>query len=187
MRNSMYHLCLLILVTIITVTDFSGCGSSQTGEENRPVFISGAAGFEKVPLKITFIKGWDSINFPVSYTLVRSPEDFTAIASTVDGGSPPSGITYSNDEMLIVSRTTPAPLTEWSEAFDVDSVSENGDTLSVFFHFQPAEQHASWLAAMTFCLKFPRKPYTKIVMIENGTQVGELHPAEGQWSVPARP
>jgi hypothetical protein len=185
MMNSLYRLFVFTLFTIFAVTEICGCGSSQEGEKKERVFIPGAAGFEEVTLQ-GFINNWDYINYPVSYALIRSPEDYDAVVSTVENGSPPEGIIYSSHEFLIVARVTPATETNWGEIFNVDSVSESGDTLAVNFHFQPAAQHATWLAKMYFCLMFPKKPYTKIVIIENGIQVGELHPADGQWSVPTR-
>jgi hypothetical protein len=167
-----------------------GCGSSEkqeTTKESMQVLRSlpGPDRFQVVSIP-GYINGWDTVTYPTMYALVTSAQQYDSIVSSGPYDVPPDPQIYSSHDLIIVSKVMHAPLTDWGAAFDVDSVSENGDVLTVNYHFHPPAQYSTWDASLSFAILFPKKSYSKILMVENDVQVRELNPVEGQWCIPPR-
>lgn len=145
---------------------------------------------ERIPADTfsSFVKNWDETRAPVLCALIRDPAGWDGVfgaAAFMGNKKPfaPDAATWKQHQILVVSHVMPAPAGgAFDQAFAVQSVDDDGQgTLTVRYTFTPAKKNTSTVKN-PMLLKIPRKDYTRVVIIEGGTTVGELGP--GAWVKP---
>lgn len=170
------------LIAIGLVVSLAGCGSSTTA--------SPLSGYETIGMDTyqSWVKNWDSTKTPVLYALVQDATQWDTLLQPVPAAirpAVPDPALFTNNEIVIVSRTMPAPIAEdWNRIFEVDHISTIDGKLTVSYIFHKPQTGATWDAKIHFGVVVPRAAYNTVAVIENGTLVGELDVAKGQWCVP---
>lgn len=138
-----------------------------------------------------FLANWDDDAEPVLRAVIRTPEEYDALfhpAPVMGDRKPykPPPQLFENEMIVVVARVVDAPA-EGEQVLEVEKLSADGDTLELRYRFTPPRMPASFRVKQMLALRFPRCDLKVVRIVENGTAVGDLRPAEGRWVVPARP
>ena len=136
-----------------------------------------------------FLKNWDDQKQAVLYALIQTPARYDALfhpAPLMRDKRPfaPEAELYAKEQILVVARVMPAP-DNMDKVFEVERVVERGQALELHYRFNEPEKGATFSVKDLLTLRIPKHDYEKVLFIENGKQIGELKPAQGQWCVPA--
>ncbi len=136
-----------------------------------------------------FLKNWDEKKHAVLYALIQTPAQYDALFHPVPlmGAKrpfAPETALYTKEQILLVARVTVAP-EDMDRVFEVERVTERDQQLALYYRFNEPKTNATFSVKNYLAVRTPRHDYKKVTFFENGKQVGELKPAEGQWSVPA--
>lgn len=140
----------------------------------------------------SFVGNWDEKAVPVLCALIRSPAEWESVFhpaafgfGTAKQKKPfaPEAKSFESEQLLVVARVMDAPT---GEAFKIEKLSADGDVLTLRYTFEKPPA-ASYTVKQFLGLRIPKRDYAKVVVIENGQQVGALDVKGGQWSVPAFP
>lgn len=185
MKKNIYSICVSILIAVL----LTGCGSTDRSvTDNQPPPIQGSAAAKDVTKTYTgiYVKSWDENINPVLFALVQNSIEWNALFGNTDIGSgPPSANIYDTDEFLVVSRLVPIVSgMNIDNVFQVESVDGGNDLVLKYRYVQPSGS-STWSGTLYFLLQFAKQPYQRVIIVENGNQIGILNVAKRQWSVPA--
>lgn len=136
-----------------------------------------------------FLKNWDEKKQAVLYALIQTPAQYDALfhpAPLMGAKRPfaPEAEVYTNEQILVVARVIVAP-ENMDKVFEVERVTERGQELALHYRFNEPKTNATFSVKNYLAVRIPRRDYKKVTFFENTKPMGELKPAEGQWSVPA--
>ncbi len=136
-----------------------------------------------------FVANWDDGREPVLYALIRTPAQYDALfhpAAVMGGHGPfsPEASLYAKEQILLVARVLPGG---GDGTFEVERIVADDRRLTFRYRFKPPASEVRWRGKAFLAVRIPKRPYERVVFVENGTRVGELNTDGGQWSVPPRP
>ena len=161
----------------------AGCASASTS--GNPV----AYERENLGTFRNFVGNWGDAKHTVRYAVIRTPEDYDRIyhpASVMGADRPyaPKPEFFRESQILLVCRSVPK-LSQ--KQFVTERVEEAGSELTVYYRYSGPTRASRGNAAMfkqDFALYVPKKEYVRVRFIENGSLLGVLELAAGQWTVP---
>ena len=178
----------LVLIAILTVL---ACSQSRATDNIGIQSVERAVTYRRMGIGDyqNFLQNWDETKQPVLYALIQTPAQYDALfhpAPVMGNKRPysPEADVYTKEQILVVARVMVAP-EDMGKVFEVESVSEQGQELTIRYRFNEPKTKATFSVKNYLALRIPKQDYRKVTFFENGKQVGELKPAEGQWSVPA--
>jgi hypothetical protein len=140
----------------------------------------------------SFIRNWDEKAVPVLCALIRSSAEWESVFhpaafgfGTAKQKKPfaPEAKSFESEQLLVVARVMDAPT---GEVFKIEKLSTDGDVLTLRYTFTKPPA-ASYTVKQFLGLRIPKHDYAKVVVIENGQQVGAFDLKGGHWSAPAFP
>lgn len=137
-----------------------------------------------------FLINWDEKKYPQLFALIDTPEKYDRLfhpAAVMGNKRPfaPDKSLFTAEQILVVARVTAAPENA-DQVFAVEKISKKDQRLELHYRFQEPATGPTWSAKIYLALRIPRDNYQIVIFYENGKKVGQLHPATGQWSVPAQ-
>jgi hypothetical protein len=135
-----------------------------------------------------FVKNWAEEKQPVLYAVLQTRAHYDAVfhpAATnfsLKSVAPDPSL-FATEEILVVARVTPS-MPDMNSAFEVENVNDNGRVLTLHYRFNKPKNPASSTVKNFLAVRIPKRPYDRVVFVENGQQIGELNLSAGQWSVP---
>ena len=159
------------LPTLGILLAIGSIGSALAGETAISFSRFGADDYQ------SFVQNWDEKALPVRSALLRSPAEWDAVfhpAPVMRGRKPfgPAAQEFATNDFLVVARVIPAPT---GEVFKVEQVTAENDTLTVRYTFT-APRPASYDVKQFLGLRLPKRPFAKVVLIENGQPAGSFAP-----------
>ena len=136
-----------------------------------------------------FLKNWNEKEHGVLYALLQTPAQYDALfhpASGMGAKRPfaPEAALYAKEQILVVARVMAAPA-NMDQVFEVERVTETNHELTLHYRFNEPKTDATFSVKNYLALRIPRHDYRKVILFENGEQIGELNTAKGEWSIPA--
>jgi len=135
-----------------------------------------------------FVVNWAEQKQPVLYALAQTRSHYDALFHpaptnfSVKSTAPDPSL-FASEEILLVARVTPT-VPDMNAVFEVEKVSDNGRVLTLHYRFHKPMKETSSFVKSYLAVRIPKRPYDRIVFVENGQQIGELIVSAGQWSVP---
>jgi len=140
-----------------------------------------------------YVGNWDDGKYPLLYALIQSSDRYGKVfhsAAVMGATKPyaPDAAMFAEEMILVAARVMQAPKSEDADkCFEVERVVQTGQDLAVYYKFKEYVEKASHSIKDCLILQIQKHDYKNVFLFENGIQVGVLHPAQGQWSVPAMP
>ncbi|MEI7898652.1 MAG: hypothetical protein WCK89_00240 [bacterium] len=178
-------LALLVMATACVCPMSRAADKTDTQSAERAVTYKrmGAGDYQN------FLKNWDEKKQAVLYALIQTPAQYAVLfhpAPLMGDKRPfaPAAEVYAKEQILLVARVIVAP-GNMAKVFEVERVTERDQELAFHYRFNEPKTNATYFVKNCLAVRIPRRDYRKVTLFENGKQIGELKPAEGQWAVPA--
>ncbi len=136
---------------------------------------------------------WNREKHAVLCALIQTPAQYGLLfhsTAVMHSNRPfaPDAELYRNEQILVVARVMVCPQDhQLDKVFEVERIAAKDEELEFHYRFNEPKSTETFFVANSLAVRIPRHNYKKVTFFENGKQVGELKPSEGQWSVPAMP
>lgn len=178
-----------LLATMLAYSMVAAADTATTGLTEKAVEYARIGGGDYQ----NFVGNWDDGKYPLLYALIQSSDRYGKVfhsAAVMGATKPyaPDPAMFAKEMILVAARVMQAPKSEDADkCFEVERVVQTGQDLAVYYRFKEDVEKASHSIKNCLILRLPKRDYKNVFLFENGKQVGVLHPAQGQWSVPAMP
>ena len=137
-----------------------------------------------------FLKNWDEQRFSIFYALIDGSDRYQTyfqaayLMNNNRPASPPPEF-FSKQQLLVVARVTPATTQNPESVFVVEQLLKKKDVLELHYRYNSNKAPNTYSISDGLALEIPKQAFKKVVLFENGTQVGSLDLDRGQWAMDA--